>query len=252
MVSIPDLRSAKKRARDAPSMHRYTYALAVGVLTASCSGAEAQTPASPPATETGVTADPRHLEGLWLSKGGGPPPDAAHPAAPPPLRPLELSGSTLQCAPVERLGAAGGGMSTLILQSPTQIVLISEEDMDVARKIYMGARHPANPLPQPNGHSVGHWEGNLLVVDTVAYSDKEGKDRGQHVVEHITRQDNVLVDDATISQRDGTTSQRQLRWIWRPDLQFNENVCEEGFDRYEVVDGKLDNPNTAPARPKSK
>jgi hypothetical protein len=249
-VSILQLRSTNRSAHSSTTIRRDACSLAVGALVASLSCAEAPTIVSTPTSDPATAVDPHHFEGVWLSKGGAPP-DAAHPTAPPPPRPLELSGSTLQCAPVERLGGGGGGMSTLILQSPTQIVMISEEDMDVARKIYMDARHPADLVPQPNGHSVGHWEGNTLVVDTVAYSDKDGHDKGQHVVEHITRQDSALVDEATISQRDGSMTQRQLRWLWRPDLQFNENVCEEGFERYEVVDGKLVNPNTAPQRQKS-
>jgi len=29
--------------------------------------------------------------------------------------------------------------------------------------------HPANIEPSPTGHSVGHWEGDVLVVDTVGF-----------------------------------------------------------------------------------
>ena len=70
-------------------------------------------------------------------------------------------------------------MVTLIIQGPRQIVMISEEDMDIARKIYLNSKHPRQLTPQPNGHSIGHWDGDTLVVDTIGYADTSGKDKGQ-------------------------------------------------------------------------
>lgn len=199
------------------------------------------------------TSGPKNIEGLWWPlQEFGPGPPGGDGAGPPPERPVELTGSTLQCAPVQRMNGGGGGMSTLIIQAPDQIVMISEEDMDIARKIYMGGKHPANIVPQPNGHSIGHWEGDTLVVDTVGYSDKNGKDKGEHVVERITKSGSLLLDDVTTTDKSGNTRKEKLRWAWRPDLQFNENVCEEGFERYQLIDGKLDNPNIPPDREKRK
>jgi len=41
------------------------------------------------------------------------------------------------------------------------------ENNDNIRHIRMNATHPANLKPQPMGDSVGHWEGDTLVIDTV-------------------------------------------------------------------------------------
>jgi hypothetical protein len=161
---------------------------------------------------------------------------------------VATTGSTLQCAPVQRLNGSGGGMVSLIIQGSHQIVMISEEDMDIARKIYLNTRHPRPLIPQPNGHSIGHWDGNTLVVDTVGYADANGNDTKQHVVERFTKHGNTLDDLATITDASGAVRNQTLQWSWRPDLQINENVCEEGFDRYQVINGTLDNPNIPPSR----
>src|SRR5690606_12839700 len=46
-------------------------------------------------------------------------------------------------------------------------VMIRSEFMDVERTVYIdGREHPATMEPTNQGHSVGHWDGNVLVVDT--------------------------------------------------------------------------------------
>lgn len=142
-------------------------------------------------------------------------------------------------------------MTTLIVQSPQELVMLSEEQMDVARKVYMNVSHPAHPQPQPNGHSIGHWEGNTLIVDTVAFADPSGADMGDHVVERLIKHGNRLDDEVITTDRSGGTRSQHVSWDWRPDFQFNENVCEEGFDRYQVINGQLDNPNIPPSRGQS-
>jgi len=62
------------------------------------------------------------------------------------------------------------------------------------RQIFMNAKHPEDPDPTWYGHSVGHWEGNTLVVDTIGFNDKFWFDyKGHphreklHTVERYTR-----------------------------------------------------------------
>jgi len=54
----------------------------------------------------------------------------------------------------------------MLLQKPEEIVLLYRGDHQV-RHVRMNQQHPANPVPSWYGDSVGHYEGDTLVVDTV-------------------------------------------------------------------------------------
>jgi hypothetical protein len=61
-----------------------------------------------------------------------------------------------------------------IRQGHTEIAIVSEA-VSAARHIYMdGQGHPKMETydPQSNGHSIGQWEGDTLVVDTIGFSDR--------------------------------------------------------------------------------
>ena len=53
------------------------------------------------------------------------------------------------------------------IQSPKEVITIGQGDQTV-RHIYMDVPHSANPKPSWYGESVGHYEGEWLVVDTIA------------------------------------------------------------------------------------
>src|SRR5690349_8653357 len=55
-----------------------------------------------------------------------------------------------------------------ILFTPGRVTILGESDGNRLRRIYTDGRpHPEEPDPTFHGHSIGHWEGNTLVVDTV-------------------------------------------------------------------------------------
>jgi len=55
-----------------------------------------------------------------------------------------------------------------ILFTPGRVTMLGESDGNRLRRIYTDGRpHPDNPDPTFHGHSIGHWEGETLVVDTV-------------------------------------------------------------------------------------
>lgn len=56
-----------------------------------------------------------------------------------------------------------------IVQGPRTVVFINEGGPEV-RHIYLDVPHTAHPRPSPYGESVGHYEGDTLVVDTVGLS----------------------------------------------------------------------------------
>jgi hypothetical protein len=66
-----------------------------------------------------------------------------------------------------------------ILQTANLLVIIYENELP--RQIYLDGRpHPNNWDPTFAGHSVGHWEGDDLVVDTVGFNDKTWIDIDGH------------------------------------------------------------------------
>src|SRR5215469_4016105 len=56
-----------------------------------------------------------------------------------------------------------------LLVTPGRITMLGEVDGNRMRRIYMDGRpHPQDPDPSLHGYSIGHWEGDTLVVDTTA------------------------------------------------------------------------------------
>jgi hypothetical protein len=57
------------------------------------------------------------------------------------------------------------------VQTPTQVVMIYSNDQQV-RRVYLNVPHSENPKPSWYGESIGHYEGDTLVVDTIGLNDK--------------------------------------------------------------------------------
>src|SRR5262249_4443535 len=83
-----------------------------------------------------------------------------------------------------------------ILFTPGRVTMLGESDGNRLRRIYTDGRsHPETPDPSFHGHSIGRWEGDTLVVDTVdilpqaplAISEAVGvpNDGDMHVTERI-------------------------------------------------------------------
>jgi hypothetical protein len=85
-----------------------------------------------------------------------------------------------------------------IVQTPDRVVIVTEMVHD-ARVVRMGGQHVAKNIRLWLGDSVGHWEGDTLVVDTTNFTDKtrfRGSSPDLHVIERFTR-----VDDHTLLYR---------------------------------------------------
>jgi hypothetical protein len=75
-----------------------------------------------------------------------------------------------QCTPDGPNYSTGGGMKR-ILQTPAMIVIL-QEDLTY-RQIHMDGRAlEKDPYPTWMGYSVGHWEGDTLVVESNGYNDR--------------------------------------------------------------------------------
>jgi len=60
---------------------------------------------------------------------------------------------------------------TYFLQTPKVVYIIWQRDQ-IVRPVYMNVPHSQNPAPSWNGESVGHYEGDTLVVDTIGQTTK--------------------------------------------------------------------------------
>src|SRR5205814_4286401 len=57
------------------------------------------------------------------------------------------------------------------VQTPKEVWIIWQRQQEV-RRIYLNVPHSRNPKPSWFGESVGHYEGDELVVDTIGFNDK--------------------------------------------------------------------------------
>ena len=126
---------------------------------------------------------------------------------------------------------------TKIVQTPGLIVMLLEGD-GTSRRVYMdGRKHPIDPQPLWMGYSVGHWEGDTLVVDTRGFNDQSWLDGFGHphsedmrVTEHFHRRDFGHMDvQITIDDPKVYTKPFSIRVTHRllPDTDILESYCAE-------------------------
>ena len=85
---------------------------------------------------------------------------------------------------------------TKILQMPNLVVILFEGNIHSYRQIFLNRDHPTDLSPSWYGDSVGHWEGDTLVVDTIGFNGKtwldlagHGSSDQLHVIERYSRPD---------------------------------------------------------------
>ena len=114
------------------------------------------------------------------------------------------------------------------------------------RIVHMTDKHPADLKPTKHGHSIGRWDGDTLVVDTIAYApDMSGlgasvpSGPAKHTVERFSLTPDkvrlryeITVEDPMYLTAAATLTQQ---WEHRPDLDFSQDTdnCESGArDKY--------------------
>jgi len=80
---------------------------------------------------------------------------------------------------------AGGAESMYMMQTPKEILMIHQANNET-RHIYMDVPHSAHPSPSWYGESVGHFDGDELVVDTIGLNDRTFVD-DRYSVPHTTQ-----------------------------------------------------------------
>ena len=142
-----------------------------------------------------------------------------------------------------------------ILFTPGRVTMLGESDGNRLRRIYTDGRpHPDDPDPTFHGHSIGHWEGDTLVVDTIgilpqaplAISEAAGipNNGDMHVIEriHLAEKDILHVDLEIIAPKILTKPWKTTRIFFRQrarKFDIVEGVCVQG-DYSERVDANGD------------
>lgn len=132
-----------------------------------------------------------------------------------------------------------------ILFTPGRVTMLGESDANRLRRIYTdGREHPKDPEPSFHGHSIGHWEGDVLVVDTtqiipeaiLAISEAAGvpNNGDMHVKERIYLKDkDLMIDELEITAPNILTKPWQTtRFFFRQrNRKFDivEGICLEGY-----------------------
>jgi hypothetical protein len=128
-------------------------------------------------------------------------------------------------------------------QFPDEVLLLFDEDHWV-RRIYMDGRgHPDGSATTWMGHSIGRYEGDSLVIDTIGINEKTWIDRlghphsnSLHLVERLRRvSQNSLeyeytIDDPKTYKKPWTG--KLMEDLLPPDFQILEGVlCEELLEK---------------------
>jgi len=139
-----------------------------------------------------------------------------------------------------------------IIQKPLQFTIISEYLEQIRRVFLDGRKHPADLEHTWMGHSVGRWEGDVLVIDTVGLhagplngsgatvnvlaTDKDPRmpySPQLHLTERLKMlqggqylEDELTIDDPAIYQQP-----YKLKRYWRraPELDMLEYICTENM-----------------------
>ena len=125
-----------------------------------------------------------------------------------------------------------------IVQADTHTFLLFEGNIHSYRQIFMdGRKHPADLDPTWYGHSIGWWDGNTMVVDTVGFNDKFWFDfighphtEQLHTIERYTRTNlGTLVIETTVDDPGAYTRPFKITFTARvrPGEELMEYICNE-------------------------
>jgi hypothetical protein len=210
---------------------------------------------APPQGSTPRLADGTpDLSGLWLNL------DPVDPGNPEPLpwaaerrkqqiENHQLDWPELRCLPLGPILQGEDGDNTIV-QGPKTIAIFYDIGHDLPRLVYMDGRpHPKDPNPSWMGHSVGKWEGDTLVVDTVGFNGRawatfSGLPTTErlHVIERFRRIDlghlekEVTIDDSGAYAKPWTIKKAAV--LAPAAYEMQEYVCNENNRDVEHSVGK--------------
>jgi hypothetical protein len=124
-----------------------------------------------------------------------------------------------------------------VVQTPDLVVFLYES-RTIYRQVFLDGRQlPKNAQPTWMGYSIGHWEGDTLVIETIGQNGRTWLDmRGLpgteslKVTERYTRPNIGRINiDVTIEDPKAYTKPWSVKLNWRlePDTDLIESICEE-------------------------
>ena len=137
------------------------------------------------------------------------------------------------------------GTPTKIIQTPAVTVILFEAYNHYRQVFTDGRPLPKDPQPAWLGYSVGKWDGNALVVETIGLNDQTWLDDGGHphsealhVTERFTRRDfghmeiRITIDDPKAYTKPWTVT---IPKTLMPDTELIEFMCENEKDLVHLV-----------------
>ncbi len=144
------------------------------------------------------------------------------------------------CLPPGGPRAFGTPYPAEIIQQNDRIVVIFEGGAHVWREIHMDGRELPDPdtlTPTYFGYSVGHWEGDTLVIETVGFNEKTWLNFGGYMhtdelrtIERITRPNrDTLHYEATLIDPGAYSEPWTIAWDieWLEGAELAEYICQE-------------------------
>ena len=123
------------------------------------------------------------------------------------------------------------------VQTPTLLIALIESAVPPMRQIFLDGRsHPKDLQPTWMGHSIGRWEKDTLVIDTIGFNDKvwlEGlrpQTEQLHVTERYHRIDRGRMSvEITIDDPGAYTRPWKVRRLLQlaPGEEIQEYICNE-------------------------
>jgi hypothetical protein len=123
-----------------------------------------------------------------------------------------------------------------IMQNPSYLGLLFEQNTWF-HLVRLNGEHPKNVDPTWFGDSIGKWDGDTLVIDTIGFNDRTRLDTighphsaSMHVIERYTRTDlghiayEITIDDPVMFTKPWKNTRT---FILRTDWQIMEYSCEE-------------------------
>jgi hypothetical protein len=127
------------------------------------------------------------------------------------------------------------------LQTDDMVHIVHQRDHQI-RRVYLNRKHSENPKPSWYGESVGHYEGDTLVIDTIGLNDKTVTDRNgtphseaMHVVERIR-----VANDGRLEIRFTVDDPNTFNMPWSAVTRYTRNARQTLIEEEVCAENNFD------------